>query len=219
MTVAVLLVRQSDIGKPPPPDKPGHRRPALREPERRSRAGVLLRRPRRGDARPARARARAHRHGALVSFSFKGKELDAKTIAERLGVTTVLEGSVRRDGQRLKLNATLIDGARVARSGPGASTANSPTSSPCRPSSPRRSSRPIVPASRGEITEGRYAPTQRLAGSRLVSPGASRAGDSDCKHRRDAVNYLEKAIQADPNYAKAYAALTRALLLWTVLPV
>ena len=31
----------------------------------------------------------------------------------------------------------------------------------------------------------------------------------------DAVNYLEKAIQADPNYAKAHAALTRALLLWT----
>ena len=35
----------------------------------------------------------------------------------------------------------------------------------------------------------------------------------------DAVDYLEKAIQADPKYAKAHAALTRALLLWTVLPV
>ena len=45
------------------------------------------------------------------SFSFKGKGLDAKTIAERLGVTTVLEGSVQRDGRRLKLTARLIDGA------------------------------------------------------------------------------------------------------------
>jgi tetratricopeptide (TPR) repeat protein len=31
----------------------------------------------------------------------------------------------------------------------------------------------------------------------------------------DAVSYLERAVQVDPNFAKAHAALSRALLLWT----
>jgi len=35
----------------------------------------------------------------------------AEEMLEKLGVTTLLEGSVRRDGPRLKLNALLIDGA------------------------------------------------------------------------------------------------------------
>jgi TolB-like protein len=44
------------------------------------------------------------------SFSYKGKNQDAKTIASQLGVTTVLEGSVRRAGTKLKFSAKLIDG-------------------------------------------------------------------------------------------------------------
>jgi adenylate cyclase len=43
------------------------------------------------------------------SFAFKGKEFDVRDIAERLGVETVLEGSVRKAGDRIRITAQLID--------------------------------------------------------------------------------------------------------------
>jgi eukaryotic-like serine/threonine-protein kinase len=43
------------------------------------------------------------------SFAFKGKEVDVREIGERLGVTTVLEGSVRKVGNKIRLTAQLIN--------------------------------------------------------------------------------------------------------------
>ena len=50
------------------------------------------------------------------AFAFKGKNEDIRRIAETLGVTTILEGSVRRAGSRLRVMAQLIqasDGAHL----------------------------------------------------------------------------------------------------------
>src|SRR5208282_111059 len=43
------------------------------------------------------------------AFSFKGKHVDLRTVGECLNVTTVLEGSVRKSGSRLRIMAQLID--------------------------------------------------------------------------------------------------------------
>jgi TolB-like protein/Tfp pilus assembly protein PilF len=43
------------------------------------------------------------------AFSFKGKGADLRTIGERLNVTTVLEGSVRRAGDRVRITVQLSD--------------------------------------------------------------------------------------------------------------
>jgi TolB-like protein len=43
------------------------------------------------------------------SFSYKGKAIDVKQIARELGVRYVLEGSVRRSGNRVRIAAQLID--------------------------------------------------------------------------------------------------------------
>jgi adenylate cyclase len=43
------------------------------------------------------------------AFSFKGKHLDLRTVGERLNVTTVLEGSIRKSGNRLRIMAQLIN--------------------------------------------------------------------------------------------------------------
>jgi adenylate cyclase len=45
------------------------------------------------------------------SFLFKAKEVSIPTVAEELGVDTVLEGSVRRAGDRVRITAQLIDAA------------------------------------------------------------------------------------------------------------
>jgi TolB-like protein/Tfp pilus assembly protein PilF/predicted Ser/Thr protein kinase len=45
------------------------------------------------------------------AFAFKGRNEDVRRIAEALGVTKVLEGSVRRAGERIRVTAQLISAA------------------------------------------------------------------------------------------------------------
>ena len=46
-----------------------------------------------------------------TAFAFKGQNPDVKEVAKQLGVSHVLEGSVRKAGNRIRINAQLIDGA------------------------------------------------------------------------------------------------------------
>ena len=43
------------------------------------------------------------------SFSFKGEHPDIQTIARKLNVANILEGSVRKDGDRIRITAQLVD--------------------------------------------------------------------------------------------------------------
>jgi TolB-like protein/DNA-binding winged helix-turn-helix (wHTH) protein/Tfp pilus assembly protein PilF len=45
------------------------------------------------------------------SFAFKSRNTDVRTIAQQLAVTHVLEGSVRKAGERVRITAQLIDGS------------------------------------------------------------------------------------------------------------
>ena len=45
------------------------------------------------------------------SFAYKGKNVDVRTIGRELGVRSVLEGSIRRAGNRVRITAQLIDAA------------------------------------------------------------------------------------------------------------
>ncbi len=54
--------------------------------------------------------------GGTSSFSFKGKSDDLRSIGQKLGVAALLEGSVRREGGRVRINAQVVnaaDGHRV----------------------------------------------------------------------------------------------------------
>ena len=46
-----------------------------------------------------------------TAFTFKGQSVDVKEVAKTLGVTYVLEGSVRKAGNRVRITAQLIDGS------------------------------------------------------------------------------------------------------------
>jgi TolB-like protein/DNA-binding winged helix-turn-helix (wHTH) protein len=47
--------------------------------------------------------------GRTSSFAFKGKNEDLRVIGQTLGVKTVLEGSVRKSGDRVRITAQLVD--------------------------------------------------------------------------------------------------------------
>ena len=46
-----------------------------------------------------------------TAFTFKGQSVDVCDVARKLGVSHVLEGSVRKAGNRVRITAQLIDGA------------------------------------------------------------------------------------------------------------
>ena len=217
VAVAILLVRQSDIGRPPPPASPALAVLPFEnlsgDPEQEyfsdGLAEEMLDRLGRVPGLTVVARS--------SSFSFKGKGLDAKTIAERLGVTTVLEGSVRRDGQRLKLTARLIDGATGRQAWSGSFDRELIDIFAVQAELAAAVVDAVVPAARGEIAESPGAPTSDLQAHDLYLLG--RAAQETRIKMADAVNYLEKAIQADPNYTQAHAALSRALVLWDIYQV
>ena len=45
-----------------------------------------------------------------TAFTFKGQAVDVRDVARKLGVSHVLEGSVRKSGKRVRITAQLIDG-------------------------------------------------------------------------------------------------------------
>ena len=47
--------------------------------------------------------------GRTSSFAFKGQNITIQQFADTLGVAHVLEGTVRRDGDRVVITATLLD--------------------------------------------------------------------------------------------------------------
>ena len=74
------------------------------------------------------------------SFSFKDKSVDVATIAKALNVASVLEGSVRKSGNMLRISAQLVRSSDSTELCRRSTTASSPTCSRCRTKSPAPSS-------------------------------------------------------------------------------
>ena len=88
--------------------RPLHRRAATGEHEFGQGAGILLRWHQRGTAEPARQGPELRVIARTSSFSFKGKEKPIAEIAHELNVAAVLEGSVRKSGDKVRITVQLI---------------------------------------------------------------------------------------------------------------
>jgi adenylate cyclase len=74
------------------------------------------------------------------AFHFKGKDVDIPTVAQKLNVATVLEGSVRKAGKRVRITAQLVEVATETRTcGRKRTTGSWRTSSRCKTTSHSRS--------------------------------------------------------------------------------
>lgn len=143
------------------------------------------------------------------SFYFKGKSDDIAVIARKLHVANILEGSVRKSGNRLRVTAELIradngyhvwsetydrdskDVFKVQDDIAGAVVAALKTK--------------LSPAARNESsrTTNPQAYNQYLLGRKF-------ANDQSWESRHLALEAFRKAVALDPNYADAYAALSSA---------
>ena len=148
------------------------------------------------------------------TFAYKGTSPDIRTVAQDLGVRYVLEGSVRKGGSRIRLNAQLIDGT----------TGNHIWA--------ERYDRDI-----SDIFEVQDELTQTVVGA--IEPQLSKAERERAKAHKpsnldawallqygrahlykrtreniaQARGYLERAIEADPDLVAAYADLAEVCFL------
>ena len=85
--------------------------------------------------------------GRSTAFTYKGKAVDLKQLGRELNVRYVLEGSVQRAGNRMRVNVQLIEAESGSTCGPSVSTNRSPTCSTCRTKSPLASPVDCEPSS------------------------------------------------------------------------
>jgi serine/threonine-protein kinase len=149
--------------------------------------------------------------GRTSSFAFKDKTDDLRTIGERLSVATVVEGSVRRLGDRLKVSAELVkvaDGSQLWTETYDRKVADVFDVQ-------EEIARAVVAALKVKLL-----PTDRPAAlqSKTSVPDAYNQFlfGRQFFHRqspdgfRRAVAAFQKAIDLDPNYSVAYAWLSRS---------
>ena len=213
VAVGVLLVRQSDLGKPRPPDNPA--------------IAVLPFANLSGDpgqeyvsdGLAEEVLARLGRVPGLKviasssSFSFKGKNLDAKSIAEKLGVTTLLEGSVRSDGRKLRVNAKLVDGKTGYQLWSGSFDREATDVFAVQAELAAAVIEAIIPAARGDLSPA-PPPTTNLDAHDHYLLGIAAQRSRAAKRLAESVAHLEQAVALDPSYAQAHAALANSRLLF-----
>jgi TolB-like protein/Flp pilus assembly protein TadD len=144
------------------------------------------------------------------AFALKGKGLDVRAIGETLHVATVLEGSVRRAGDRLRVTAQLVD----ARSGYRLWSDEYDRTLKDVFAVQDELAGAIVGALRsrfklpgGEDTGLLAPPPANLEAHDLYLQGRYEANKRTYESLRRAADYFSRSVARDSNYAQAYTGL------------
>ena len=142
------------------------------------------------------------------SFTYKGKSVKAPQIAEELGIRYVLEGSVRRVGSQVRINAQLIDATADGHLWAERYDGSVENVFALQDDVTER----IVAALAVELTGEEVAKRAHRETSDTLAYDAFLQGWSYYKlgTRPDFIKakpFLEEAVRLDPSYARAHAAL------------
>ena len=146
------------------------------------------------------------------SFQFKGRKQDSKAIAAELGVGTLLEGTVRKQGDRVRIVAELIDAAD------GTELWTETFDRELRDIFAVQREIAMAVAHSLELTllgDGAIAKTSltpSVEAHTAYLQGHFYFQRRNLEDYRKAVGFFDQAIAADPNYALAYAERSEA---WT----
>jgi TolB-like protein/DNA-binding winged helix-turn-helix (wHTH) protein/tetratricopeptide (TPR) repeat protein len=140
------------------------------------------------------------------SFSFKDKDVDLRTIGEALGADAILEGSVQRSGERIRINAQLnsaADGVHL-----WAENFERPVSDifAVQDEIARRVAEALKITLAGNIGPG-SAGTQSFEAYELTLEAKRLLATRQSVNREKAIPLLERAVQLDPNYGDAWVGL------------
>jgi len=148
------------------------------------------------------------------SFQFKGESTDVHEVGRKLGVQAVLEGSVRKSGDRLRVSAQLID----ARDGYQLWAQSYDRKLADVFAVQEDLARSIVSALRLKLAPARDSalsvpPTDDLTAYDLYLKGLFAWNQRTGPALEQAVRYLEQAVARDSSLTRAWAALAEADLL------
>jgi TolB-like protein/DNA-binding winged helix-turn-helix (wHTH) protein/Flp pilus assembly protein TadD len=148
------------------------------------------------------------------AFQFKGKNEDLRKVGQMLGVATVLEGSVRKDGDRVRITAELTktdDGFQLwsetyAREATHIFATQDEIAHDVSKALQLKLLRGDVPGRRtGAPTTNSEAYQAYLQGQYFIARGQDR------EDLTKALAYAEQSIKFDPNYAPAWAQRSQVL--------
>jgi len=142
------------------------------------------------------------------AFSFKGKNANVSEIGQRLGVRTVLEGSVRRAGNRLRISVQLVNAAdgfhlwseRYDRQMQGIFELQDEITLSVIDALKVR----LLGNERDEVLK-RY--TDNAQAYEMFLKGRYHHFKYTAESWKRAIEFFEKAIEIEPSYAPAYAAM------------
>jgi TolB-like protein/Flp pilus assembly protein TadD len=156
--------------------------------------------------------------GRTSSFQFKGKTDDSKTVGEKLGVYYLLEGSVRKSADRVRIAVALI------KSGDGANVWSETYDRELKDifavqseiaGAVARQLKVALLGNNGQAAQ--LATTSTPSNQNVEAYNALLQGNfyynrNTAEDLRKAIGYYEEAIRLDPRYALAYAMVSRAAL-------
>jgi serine/threonine-protein kinase len=154
--------------------------------------------------------------GRTSSFQFKGKTDDSKTIGEKLGVYYLLEGSVRKSADRVRIAVALI------KSGDGANVWSETYDRELKDifavqseiaGAVAKELKVALLGNNGQTAQLATAATpsnQNVEAYNALLQGNFYSDRQTAEDLRKAIGYYEEAIRLDPRYALAYAKLSIA---------
>jgi TolB-like protein len=147
------------------------------------------------------------------TFVYKDKSIGTKQIAENLGARYVLEGSVRKVGDQVRINAQLIDAPTQHHL--WAERFDGPLSDIF--ALQDKIARKIVASLAVKLTEQEQEHVYRKETDNIKAYDALLKGTDLMKRYSPdrtvkAIPYFEEAIKLDPNYSRAYAGLAEAYI-------
>jgi adenylate cyclase len=151
------------------------------------------------------------------TFTYKGKPVKVQRVAEELGVRYVLEGSVRKAGEKVRITAQLID----AKTGHHLWAEKYDRKLKDIFALQDGITKEIITALQVKLTEGEQAGVRARGTDSLevylkVIAARELMRHFNIKHNHKARKLLEEAIELDPNYAPAYRWLSssHAMDVW-----
>jgi TolB-like protein len=149
--------------------------------------------------------------GRSSSFRFKDRKEAPKTIGEKLGVSTLLDGTVRKQGDRVRIVAALVN----ATDGIQLWTRTFDRELKDIFTLQEEIARKVAESLKVTLLGSQDRPAQRGAPSNVEAHNAYLQGHFHFQRRnledyRKAVGYFDQAIRLDPDYALAYTERSEA---------
>lgn len=142
------------------------------------------------------------------TFAYKGKSPDVRQVAKDLGIRYVLEGSVRRAGDQVRINAQLIDATTGGHLWAERYDGSLEKIFDMQDSVTRKIvSALTVNLTAGEISQREQAQTDNPEAYDAFLQGWTHYVRQTQEDFVKAIPYFERAVALDPKYGRAYAAL------------